>query len=204
MSWQRHRSDSEQTLEEPGGRNQAAKPVLQPQDVHLVVLRPTVRGQLLRTADRRFASTTTKNQRPASGVIHVASSTLDIPAKKNASGKPGPLRGRHRRAEAPVQRTLRHKNTLRRRNAYLLPMQCKGDLTPPDDRRVVAIAEMVPATGDGPAAEIEATIGDAAETRGGDRLVPHQHAGVRRATSVSALTTSRAGVAEAMHASSHT
>ena len=81
-------------------------------------------------------------------------------------------------------------------------MQCKGDLTPPDGRHVVAMAETVPATGDGPAAEIEATIDDAAETRGGDRLVPHQHAEVRRATSVSALTTSKATVTEGVLASS--
>ena len=203
-SGRHHRSDSERTLDEPGGRNRAGKPALRPQDAHLVVLRLTVRGRLPRTADRRSAFTTTKSRSPASGGRRVASSILDIPAKKNAIERPGLLRGRHRRTAVPDRRILRHKSTPRRRNDYLLPLQYRGGLTPPDDRHVVAMAETVPATGDGLAAEITATIDDAAETRGGGRLVPHQHAGVRRATSVSALTTSRASVTEGVLASLHT
>ena len=144
LSWRHHRSDSEQTLEEPGGRNRAGKPALQPQDVHLVVLRLTVRGRLPRTADRRSASTTTRSRRPASGVIRVAFSILDILAKKNVTAGPGLLRGRHRRTAVPGRRTLRHKSKPRRRNEYLLPQRYREGLTPPDDRHVVALAVTVP------------------------------------------------------------
>ena len=204
LSWRHHRSDSEQTLEEPGGRNRAGKPALQPQDVYLVVLRLTVRGRLPRTADRRSAFTTTKSRRPASGVIRVASSILDILAKKNVIAGPGLLRGHRRRTGVLARRTRRHRSTPQRRNDHLLPQPCREGLTPPDDRHVVVMTAMAPATGNGLAAEIAATIDDAVEIQSGGRHDRHRRAEARRATSASALTTSRARVAEVIHASSHT